>query len=359
MPVYPEFSQYLRGTGVTADGERIKLLFKALENFAKEHARPSLDFVRRIASIPPAKEEAFALLHAKLFEVDASFDLVLNKNEFEGMCAAFVGHTIFHADKLTQDRFSLAVATSLFGAKQISPAQSNILSQAEVHLQKSSLALRNKMGEEVKGVNAKELKKIDATKVTAEDLLENFKKSVAQINDIAVECARLAKVCVTYKDHLSLYREESDILWWLFSGYSRTLKINGGGVTPSESLPIMLGYEMATLITSIPGPTATREILWKMLHGFNAVPETNLGRVIGNLSHEHAVLLTADKRAVIDLLTPIHFAAKLASEFPGSEAWKEVYRTRAVNSLDLNANISSVDFSLQVTRERMLLSTSE
>ena len=84
------------------------------------------------------------------------------------------------------------------------------------------------------------------------------------LDDVASGLKALAEWTRVQHREQALRVEESNVLWWLYGGYSRDLKIAFSAIKPS-ALPVIAGVEMADLTAVIPGAHSARAFLDKVI----------------------------------------------------------------------------------------------
>lgn len=84
------------------------------------------------------------------------------------------------------------------------------------------------------------------------------------LNKFQNDIASLQKSLTSLKETQSVYREDSQLLWWMTSEWSNTLGCRVKTIDKAEGC-LMVGYEAASFIANDPGPYAIEGVLNKMI----------------------------------------------------------------------------------------------
>jgi len=152
-----------------------------------------------------------------------------------------------------------------------------------------------------------------------------------------------------------LFREESDVLWWLTGGCSRDTN------EPFEKLPwpgtaFHIGYDLSELVRAFPGPLAHKSILVRALEQSKAdvsIPVA-IGTVIGKVEKEARQAWVA-KHSESDVfsLCPILNAVNWSLQFSKQSEWKP--KLTEGFSIDAASKVQPIDIVVQIYREGLLL----
>lgn len=133
----------------------------------------------------------------------------------------------------------------------------------------------------------------------------------------------------------SIYREDSQVLWWLMGEYSNELDINLKG-SDKTKVCLALGKEASNFIHNYPGPTAIKAVLYKMIALCKGKSERlTLDKVIEQLPTEWkaSFISTINEDSILDLL-PLN-SAIIRSKNTGSAAeWYPKFKREILNSTD-------------------------
>lgn len=152
---------------------------------------------------------------------------------------------------------------------------------------------------------------------------------------------------------LKVIAEETDILWWLYAGYSETISLPFKKIK-TLLLPFLVASELSEITTIKPGIGKCKSVISKAI-------ENGHGEGTGNATLEDLITATSEVREIERVFpnlqsakhfTPILAAIEFNRQYAESE-WKIIYKTIA--NIDFSQAISYEDFALQVYQERMLL----
>jgi hypothetical protein len=177
-------------------------------------------------------------------------------------------------------------------------------------------------------------------------VLQNFTTLLSDYNQTINEA---------FNDTIERQREESGILWWLFS--ENTLD----GKTPFSKLAVPQACfrgakDLSDLTVSIPGPFAAHAFLTRMLYCVKKkLPDSvKLIDVIGQSDIDWLKSLAESIRldSIIDIC-PFHFAAIKAVEVGGTTAWSSAFEH--ATGLDANCELPPLEMALQIYNESLLI----
>lgn len=154
----------------------------------------------------------------------------------------------------------LSIATS-FGGR--TPIAFSILETIKELFGVDSLALRETSNEYDVDI------KIPATKSLEEVLPsgwnEEWQKQMAKyIQGITQTLNSIGKELYDFKRSQKIYREDSQILWWLTSGWSKDLGCSFKTIDMQNAC-LVIGKETASLVSVFPGPYAINAVINKMI----------------------------------------------------------------------------------------------
>lgn len=127
---------------------------------------------------------------------------------------------------------------------------------------------------------------------------------------------------------LEIYREDSDILSWLFGECSNDLKKQLNKKVNQNQISLVIGKELADLVKQIPGPYAAKAFLMKML-GHCKVDKNNIAlvEIIDSLDENWKKQLLNDYSIIGGgENTPILLAISKSLETSEPNVWKYAYQ---------------------------------
>ncbi len=149
----------------------------------------------------------------------------------------------------------------------------------------------------------------------------------------------------------ALYREDSDILWWMTGRYSRDLEkpLNEIGLPGAA---ILVGKELADLIENQPGPVAARAVLNRCLEaiGGNLSEKVSLTQAVNKLPSDwKSKWFAKDGNRDVLSLCPVTAAVRQSVAIDGS--W--VSASQSLTGVAPNTKLSGTELAYQMYRECM------
>ena len=291
------------------------------------------------------------VLHKALFEADNAFS---TKNTVEVRLLA--GVCLFHVAAQQNDQTGhmaayALVCPTLLGrrskifAPSIPEAASGILDRASSLLRQHVPTKRapvSKLADE-------------AAKIEEAETANNFQQGGPHVR-AALEKLRSSIAAVSEKANRlekaqALYREDSDILWWMTGRYSRDL----GQPLKDIGLPgaaIVVGKELADLIEQQPGPVATQAVLNRCLEdvGGNPSEAVTLTTAVNKTPQEwRNQWFAADGNRDLLSLCPLTAAIRHSVDIDGS--WGSA--AQSLTGVAANTKLSGTELAYQMYRECM------
>jgi hypothetical protein len=155
-----------------------------------------------------------------------------------------------------------------------------------------------------------------------------------------------------------LYAEESDILWWLVGGYSRDLQLPFEN--NNSSLPLIIGKELAEMVSVLPGPYSANAILERaLLQSKNGKDKITIESLLSALPPKWLSMYTSELTAFnifevspIDLL-PIHWSILRVSEDNSLASWHSSFEN--IFGIATKAETTPLIIAGQMYRECLLI----
>ncbi len=294
-------------------------------------------------------------LRDEFVKEDASFSLVNNERETLVLASLILSELIQNESRVT----ILAVsAGSVRGLRQ--PSQSIwLLKEAEEALARLSVTDRNVKKIATKITPTSSPKNID--ELTALSGTNDFEALVTLLGKVRTEAlssttATAKQITVLFDEfnrQASLAREESQMLWWLIGGYSRTFERSFANFTPSQTA-IVSAVDLGTLTTSsILGPIAIPAMLEKIIGSSKktkGTPVRELAAVVDSFTIEELGMLDISNRLPARL-TPITSSVLLAKA-AGLGAWHSRFNTET--GLEASIQLEPIVLAEQLYREYLL-----
>jgi len=254
----------------------------------------------------------------------------------------------------------LAIAAASFKRKIVVPSISNMLWK---FLDEDTLALREAKSISTDSVVALSIKNLkDSLKAVEEanawtppneiaqqlsTYLTSLNKAIVQINGSINKSLSIQKI----------HREDSQILWWLFSEFSKDMHKPINELEDAEAC-VVIGKEFADIIETLPGPYSAKAVLYKMLPGLSGDSQKTTFSVAINQTDKEWRQKTleryqADKTKEI---TPILAAISESLRVEKAEDWLAAHKQLTGITAE-STEISMVEFAYQIYLECLLLKT--
>lgn len=153
----------------------------------------------------------------------------------------------------------------------------------------------------------------------------------------------------------SIYREDSQVLWWLMGEHSNELDINLKGIDKTKAC-LALGKEASNFISNYPGPTAIKGVLNKMIGLCKGKAERlTLDKVIEQLPTEWKASFssTINEDPLLDLL-PLNSAIIRSKNTDSAAEWYPKFKREILNSTD-ELRLTQQEFAWQMHLECLAL----
>ena len=363
MNTETSFGGWYRAADLKPEHSLLQLRWQGIENWVNaldcmsvlELARL---FYRRSPKRPDFENEFSLVFH----QFDAAFPMTGNGLEL----AVLAGATLARVIETNRQDAALVAAFALtcpsFFGKCGSGAVPEIICQARDYLQRISSSLRatraiQQVDLGTTRLDAETLKPmLDAVKANqppdmAAQLLAVFQKLGDAVQNV------LSRMTVL-EEQQAIFREESDILWWLTGGHSRDF----GG--PPDKIPkpagcLVAGKELADLTRVLPGPLAVHAFLDRFLEhaGEGYQEEVVFSQAINNADRDWQGKWIADFSNAQSLdLCPTLFAIHESMRSDQANAWNSVFKTQT--GMAPNLKIASVQLAHQVYEECLFVRSS-
>lgn len=150
--------------------------------------------------------------------------------------------------------------------------------------------------------------------------------------------------------------EEVNIIWWLFTGYSKFANKNFTEINKT-SLPLIAGKELYDLM-HIERILESAPAFFTKVLGEGSDRESNVFDAINSLSEEHRKLIIGGNENAISEFTPILKAMNLSLGFPSGDDWSNAFKKQVAGS-DIKRPKFAIDIALQLYHELVFIWLSE
>lgn len=289
-------------------------------------------------------ESAFELLRSAVTEHDASYAARADDLETKVVAAAAVAAAIDDGGQLGAACALSVQCEQFIGA---APAVLGLTSIADRHLSSRSRSSRATQLET--GIaDPRTIKKYapaEGEVPTAEAVAAHLDAQIAAVIKWAKD--QMAVVARRADHDVTVASEETDILWWAFSGRSELTGTAWADAPAPDALPIAMGFELAGLIRFDVPPSSAAAILSRV-----AASSADSLVTIQDAA-EAAWAAVPECTGIPNLeLFPITLSLRECREFGGAEAWRASVLRWGVTT---TASRRVVDMATQTLRELLLL----
>ena len=291
----------------------------------------------------------------KFAEEDASFSLINNERETRVLAASMLGSLI--ADGSV--RAILAIVAG-YVAGHRTPAQAEwLIRDANDALGRLSVANRKIAAVETKVVPTIATKLGDEIAALPANDWPGLLAVLAKMRSESQSSAKLtsgqATTALTALNHqIRLLREESQMLWWLTGGHSRTLERSFSAFEPSQAVIVgAVDLGDLTTVTTL-GPVAVPAMLERviaMAKRSKGASARNLASAVDGLPREDLERLNIFPQKIPARLAPITAAVSLATSI-GVGAWHPKFQE--ITGLEASMVLEPIDLACQLYREHTL-----
>jgi hypothetical protein len=191
-----------------------------------------------------------------------------------------------------------------------------------------------------------------ATLWTAAQVGEHLSAYIQDLDKCLATIRKFAKSSLAKEQ---MYREDSQILWWMTGEWSRDLQKPMSDYQASE-ICLVVGKELADLVEVLPGPYAAKAVLYKVLAGLGGVGDNvALSMAINRTGKEWRqrvveVYPTTETREI----TPLLWAMSKSLEVENAEDWKPAYE-KVMGRKAADAKMAPVKLAHQMYLECLVI----
>ncbi|MDK2126227.1 GTPase-associated system all-helical protein GASH [Parachitinimonas caeni] len=284
---------------------------------------------------------------------DASFSLINNERETQLLATGILDQLVSFGD-------TIAILVLIVGhamGKRPLPEFDWLLDNAQQSLSDYSVIFRAIEGvdTEIKPVIDQNLDKDDGQGDQALDTLNTVKRIRREAQQSSAAIAKSTSRALCELDcQIKLMREESQILWWLFGGYSKQLNQKFSDFSIHQAA-ILGAIDLGALTTySELGPIAAPAVLERVIalgKKSKGATACELAKVIDSLPERALVQFNTTEQKLPPKLAPISTAISLASSC-GKENWYSKYNE--VTGLVASMECEPLQMAIQLYHELLL-----
>lgn len=356
------FAEWYKAAGIELKADDLEKRWQAIEGFTNDlEVRNGLELVRVFYSRPNQVEDFVERYTSSFQDVDKNFPMRNNKLELQVLSGATLVHIVETSRTTVTDAVALGVVSAYCHGIRKDLLNSEIVDYARMYLMTESAKVREGKSFHVKAPDV-DLNELLETLTAAANggagslkapIRPPFLKLAAAIQSLTAAVNVMGQ---EFENEILARREESDILWWVFSEHSRDLEHRMSDL-PLPFACLVAGKELADLVRLIPGPLAARAFLDKMLRFVDSELTTNISikDAVNSASNDWKERLIAQRDVEgVEDLCPIHLATMKSIESGRPTGWPGSFD----KSTDLKSRtpIAPCHLASQIYNERILMS---
>jgi hypothetical protein len=355
--MHKDFANWYNAVSLLPDARTLELRWEAVEVLANE---------LKVAEVPNVVRVFFALSGADGFlEVirnatqkrDTTFITDGDRNELSVLAGGVIAHSVSKSSNVAN---AIALAVSCAGAQGLrqAPRLQGVVDEAMRYLTEESVRARAVSENPVVDLNVAELTKLLASRggVAVSDANSVWSGVEVVLKEFLAEHTKHTKsINSSLETTRKRQREESDILWWLFSDHT----LDGSKAFSDLSVPkacVWGARDLAALTLFMPGPFANPAFLHRMLRLVKArVPSgVSISESVDacDLEWKQKLLSALPVQQLADLC-PVLFAIAKSVEVGGGTAWTAAFEHST--GLAAQGKLAPVHLAVQVYNETLLL----
>lgn len=297
-----DFSEWYRMAGMEPNADCLPKRWAAIDEYSPK-AGDVVSLAKLFYKIGKPEESFLAAFQSEFQKADPTFKMRNNEQELSVLAGAKLVDVINRSKDLA-DLGALSLVCGAAANLRVAPSVRVIPEIAASHLMKGTTersAVDSKTAET--DINRELLMALDAGEAPLPALAKQLRKSDRE---------------------LAIVREESNMLWWLFSEFSRDEKRRWTDFSvPAAAM--MAGKELADLTRVIPGPASARAFLDRVIRCVKAKPPASVlvTDAVNAVTIEWRQKYVDEKRCPTELedLMPLSHGIKLSLSSPNNNEW--------------------------------------
>ncbi len=355
-----EFADWLRLAHLEPDHDTVGRRWDGVEKNTEELTENDAIKLVLLFNQMPTSSDFIADFSNKFHEADNSFPMTENDLELSVLSGAVIAHTISeNTDVDISNILALSVVClNLAGHRNRCPVP-EIVNRCREHLEKTRAALRGPTAHRIKEIKSITKNTFDEEKIVAACAANPPSELATQLTTIVKAMASSLRTANAndkiLKSQLDIFREESDVLWWLTAAYCRDRNVTFENL-PWPATSLHLGKDLAALVKKLPGPSAYFGILNRAIEasGNDASMQYPLASTVSKMDKTSRTNWTEETSSSVGLpLCPILNAIHLSSKASKQGDWTPKFKEKF--SIAANTKLSAIDLSVQIFHEILLI----
>jgi hypothetical protein len=355
--MHKDFPNWYNAISLRHDVKILQLRWEAVEALVEQ---------LRVGDAPKLVRVFFSLAGAEQFldqirkvaqEKDVTFVTDGDRNELTVLAGAAIAQTVAKSSNAA-DAVALSVSCACAQGLRQNPRLQDVVDDTTRYLADESVRIRQVNSDLVTDMNATVLNGLISTKggIAISDFNNTWGAVEVVLKGFLAEHTKHTKsINLAFSTALSVERERSEILWWLFGEHTRDGKKAFSNLTIPEAC-FWGARDLADLTHFLPGPFAAPSFLHRMLRLVKAkVPaEVKLSESVNACSLEWKQKWVASL-SVQDLpdFCPMLFAVTKSVEVGGETTWTSAFEH--ATGLMADAKLPPIHLAQQIYNEALLL----
>lgn len=350
-----EFADWYQSAEITPSSDLLSKRWEGIDKFVSTaNAAALLDAIRLFYGLR-SKDPQFLARFQEAFKLaDVSFPMRGNDHELKILAGSSAVAALSKEKIPLANVAALAMVCGDYRGRRRGERPADLVGRARRYLLERSAGLRK--ASETVAVAVPKLPSIKHQEGSP-DLNATSQGLAALAGAMKTFVDSTTKVLQQLHERVVLQGEESDILWWVFAGYSRDLERPISDLHPAAAC-LIAAKELADLTAILPGPASAPAILDRVLHGAvgsrpkkvvtlsKAIQEAPVAWLKGWASGDELISAHGD-------LCPTLLAAQRSLETPGSDAW--VVAVEQITGVSVREKLSAVSLAAQAYDEHRLV----
>lgn len=348
------FSDWYREANINPEHSWLEPRWKAVELAAQDASATSICELARLYHAREAKDPDFEQqFRLKFQETDNAFQMSGNEFEISLLAGATLMQIMQTYDHDGAIAAALAIVCPTLQGACVKGIVSDIVVRTQEYLSRARVELRSNPPSPSRMIPARfddETLKPLVDFCTANNHAEVGKQLSILFKQVTPTLKSLTEDLQTLQEYQLLYREESDILWWLTGKFSRDLEIPFRDIA-AKAICIVAGKELADMTCILPGPLGVPAILDAVISpALPDNPEVTVSEAVYETDHDwrERLVKSLPPSASLDL-SPVLFAVNESLRSGSATAMQSVFKSQF--GINAKTMIRSAQLAQQVYDE--------